>query len=67
MTQLYDRLPVQPVAVDVAVTVKLKVPVAVGVPESVPELESEIPAGRLPLVFANVYGLVLPVAVIAWL
>ena len=42
------------------VTVKVKVPVTVGVPERTPPDESEIPLGKLPLVFANVYGLVLP-------
>jgi hypothetical protein len=55
------------VLVDVAWTVNVKVPVLVGVPESDPEVESVIPDGRLPLVFAKVYGLVLPLAVIVWL
>ncbi len=54
----------QPVAVEVAVTVKVNVPVTVGVPDRTPEDESETPLGRLPLVFENVYGLVLPLAVI---
>jgi len=47
----------------VIVAVKALVPVAVGVPESRPVAgASVIPAGRLPVVMDQVYGLVPPVA-----
>ena len=45
----------------------MKVPVAVGVPERTPAVESVSPAGRLPLDFVKVYGLLPPLAVKVWL
>jgi hypothetical protein len=53
-----------PVLLSVALTVKLKLPAAVGVPESAPLLLKVTPAGSAPLVMANVYGDVPPLAVI---
>jgi hypothetical protein len=47
----------------VMVAVKLKVPFAVGVPEITPVLAARLsPAGRLPEVIDQVYGVVPPVA-----
>jgi hypothetical protein len=51
------------VLVDVLVTAKVRVPVTFGVPERTPAEESDIPLNRLPLAFAKVYWLVLPLAV----
>jgi hypothetical protein len=45
------------------VAVKLKVPLAVGVPEIRPVLAARLrPAGRLPALIDQVYGVVPPVA-----
>ena len=51
----------------VAVTVKVDEPAAVGVPESKPVLESDRPAGSVPVVTANVIGAVPPLVAICWL
>ena len=50
-------------AESVAVTVKVEVPAAVGVPEITPAVDSDNPAGRLPVVTAHVYGGTPPVAI----
>ena len=45
------------------VTVRLKVPVTAGVPETMPVVEPRAsPAGRLPAVTDQLYGMVPPVA-----
>lgn len=47
----------------VTVAVKLAVPLAVGVPEMIPVAGTRVsPAGRLPVVIAQAYGPVPPVA-----
>jgi hypothetical protein len=47
----------------VMVAVKLKVPLVVGVPEITPVLDARLsPAGRLPALIDQVYGVVPPVA-----
>jgi hypothetical protein len=51
----------------VTVTVKVDVPIVVGVPEISPAELNDNPAGKLPVVTANVYGLVPPVATTDWL
>ena len=57
----------QPVAVSVAVTVKLKVPLELVVPDNTPVVDKVIPVGNVPVVTANVYEPVPPLAVIVWL
>jgi hypothetical protein len=63
----YSRSPVQ-LYVSVACTVKVYVPSVVVVPETTPLDESNVrPAGKLPLVTLNVYGVVPPVTDTVWL
>ena len=51
----------------VAVTVKVRLVVDVGVPVSAPFAASERPVGSTPVVKANVYGAMPPLAVMVWL
>jgi len=66
MVTVYCRVPSQP-WLSFASIVKVKLPAAVGVPESTPPLERVSPVGKLPLIFAKVYGLLPPLAVKVWL
>jgi hypothetical protein len=54
-----------PADVSVAVAVKVKAAALDGVPEIVPDVESESPSGREPLVRAHEYGGAPPLAVSA--
>ena len=62
MVMLVAWVAVWPLA-SVTLTVKLEVPVAVGVPVRFPSALRLMPAGRLPLLTDQAYGLVPPVSV----
>ncbi len=62
MVSMYVLLPVHPCA-SVAVTSNEKEPTEVGVPESTPVELRLVPEGSEPVLTANVYGAVPPLAV----